>query len=126
MYFLHNIIHRYLTYIYGSTYIFSWRFFNHGNYTILGHIPEQQQQSETASKQQHRTEEAENKSLTCHIYYPVPSRSCSCLTIWSHPLTFTPSSASKTNCFYFLSWFDIGLVSFLVKNLYHHRHNQKT
>ena len=44
LYFQTNIMHRYLTYVYDSTY-FHGTFFNDVNYKHLGRTPEQQQQT---------------------------------------------------------------------------------
>ena len=52
-YFLSNIICRYLTYLYYSKY-FLFAFFNHWNYTNLGHNPGQRHRTEAVGKKRIR------------------------------------------------------------------------
>ena len=94
-YFLPYIIHRYLTYVYHSTYLLVV-FFNHGNYKKLGLTSEHQQLKESSAKYQHRTEAKTTEPFTCRLYHPVPSRYCYLLNMQSVLKIVSPAPESTT------------------------------
>ena len=100
-YFQPNIMHRYLMYVYGSTY-FLKTFFNHGNYKKLGHPTDQKQRTEAATM-----EPSPNLYLTpCYFFILLPPDNMVTDTIiYTIPCI-------KDNNLYVCCLFSIGLLSF--------------